>query len=147
MALRAVRTEFAVVYVVELVAIRTITAEFRVRVQGAAMTRFAANVGVRAVQCEIRLAIVIEKPLRPGNGVVAFRAVCAEAPIVRVVLGVAVHALFGGISENMRIVALAALDCCVLAEQRKARQIVVEEDVVRPGRFVVAVVTTHAKGL
>jgi len=101
MALCAVGTEFAVMNVIELVAIRTVTTEFCVRTQWPAMTRLTRNVGVRTVQHEARLAIVIEEPLLPVNRVVAVRTVSAESAIMGVIDGVAIDALLGCVAEHV----------------------------------------------
>lgn len=63
-----------------------------------------------------------------------------------VILTVASDAVVLGILENVRVVAGIALLLGMNAEQRESRQIVVEENIVRPGMFVVAVKAKSALG-
>lgn len=65
------------------------------------MTAFTGNVGVRAIKREIGLPIVIEAPLHPVDRVMAGRAVRAEAPVMRVVLAMAINTLGGCIVKDV----------------------------------------------
>ena len=103
------------------------------------MTTLAGNVCVRAIQREICLPVVIEAPLQPVNRVVARGAVVLEATVVRILLAVAIHTIFGCILEYVRLVTRIAFLAAVLAKQREARQIVIKEHVFRPRYVVVAV--------
>ncbi len=145
--MRAIRSKFAVMDVVQLMTVRAVTTQLRMGSQWSAMAGLAGNLRMRPVQDKARLQVVVEEPLLPVNRVVACRAVRAESAVVRVVCCMAVHALLRCVAEHMRIMAVAAVNVRVLAQERETRQVVVEEYVVLPRRFVVAVVTADAKRL
>ena len=100
MTARAVRAELAVVNVVRPVAIGAIAAERQLHAQRAAVTVLAVNVGMRAVQPETRLQVVVECVLVPADGVVTQRALLAEPAVVRIVLSVARDTLRRRITED-----------------------------------------------
>ena len=108
------------------------------------MTAFASNIRVRAVEREGGLRIVIKPPLLPVDRDMALRARFAEASCMRVILAVAANTFFRGIMEHVRLMTFAALDLRVLAEERKAGQVVIKKHVVLPGGLVVAINTLCA---
>jgi len=116
MAAPAIRAELSVVNIIGAMTVAAAAAETRHRGQRLAMTAFAADTGVRAVQWESRLQIVIELPLQPVNRIVARGAVVLEATVVRIVLAVAIHTIFRRILEYVRLVTRIAFLAAVLAE-------------------------------
>ena len=92
---------------------------------------------VLSVENEGGAAVVIKVPLLPAARVVTLLALNAEPLLVLVVLAVARVAIGLGVLELRRGVAVLAGDFRVLAEQRKARQAVVEPGLL-PARLVVA---------
>ena len=147
MATLTVGPELAVVDIVGQMAIRAIAPKTRLVSERPAMTGFAVRIGVCARQGEVSLQVVIERPLRPGDRVVAETAVGAEEAVVRLVVPVTIDTRLRGVAENMRIMAGIALGLFMLAEQRELRQAMVEEDLVLPGQFVVAILAGCAQGL
>ena len=139
MALSTVRAELAVVDIIRPVAVRALATQLLLGGQGTPVAAFTRDVRVRTVQRKIRSGIVVEMPLLPVDRVVAGRADFSEAPLVLVVVPVAVDALLGCIAEHMSLVAVGALGFGVLAEQRETRQTMVEKDIVFPGALVVTV--------
>jgi len=139
MALSAIRTELAVVYVVVAVTIRTLTSQACLRAERAAVTAFANHRGMRPEKREVGPLVVIEMPLLPVDRVVAGRAGLAESSVMIVIVPVAVDALFGSISEDMGIVTVGALGVGMLSEEGKAGQAVVEKDLVFPCAFAMAI--------
>lgn len=127
-------------------AVGTFLAEPGLCSQRLPVTAFTANIRVRAVEREIRLCLVIEAPLQPVDRNMTLPARFPEASFVRVTLTVTADAVFLGVLENVRVVASIALLIGMNAEQWESRQIVVEEDVVRPCMFVVAVKAKSALG-
>jgi hypothetical protein len=102
------------------------------------MTRLAVQVFVSPVQGELGFAAVIECPNVPSIGIVTLSTSASEGLFVRVVLCVAVDAIHAGVVELRACVAFFASQGRVKSEERKTSQIVVKEDLRRPGRFVVA---------
>lgn len=108
------------------------------------MTVIARNRDVRAVKYEIGLAVVVELPFGPVHRVMACGTVVVVSTLMRVFLEVTVDAYRGRVTKHMRFVAGLALLVGMLAQQREARQIVIEEHIVLPGRFVVAIAALDA---
>ena len=101
------------------------------------VARLAHKRDVRSSQWKIRLPIVIELPCSPVGWVMAVVALVAEAAAMRVVVGVTGGASTVGIMKRGRGVATIARERGVGAEQREARDVVVEPNLGRPaGRHV-----------
>lgn len=96
------------------------------------MTAFAGDIGVSAVQFEVRLRIVIEQPQVPGNRVVTGFAVALEDAFVMIVLEMAIDTHAAGIGKRLRCVTVVALDLAVSAQKRKSRQVVIKKHRVLP---------------
>jgi len=122
----------------------------------------ALESGVGAVQWEIGLAVVIERPQHPAVGVVAGFASIAQRPLVLVIVAMTFHALARSVAVGGRQVAFLAWCGRVQSDQGKARETVIEQHPAAPGILVVAVgalgsllslvgivgpVTGHAGGL
>lgn len=145
MATFAVRAELTVVNIVGQVAIRTVAAELCLAVEFPSVTGRTGGVTVCARQGKVGLRVVIEHPVRPRDGVMTQGAVTAEIASVCIVLAMTICALLRRVTEHMRFVARIAFRIVVLAQQRKARQPVVKEQVVLPGLLFVAVFTGGAQ--
>lgn len=139
MAAATVGSELAIVDVVGTMTVGAVLAQTRLRSERLAMAAFARDVRVCAVERETRLRVVVEQPLLPVDRVMAKEAVLAKPPLVRVVVAVTTDAVFRGILEYVRVVTLATFRLCVLAQQRKTREIVIEEHIVLPRQFAVTV--------
>lgn len=129
MAASAVLSELAVVHVVGAVAAAAVGRERGSRVERFAVTARASYRCMSAAEGEIRLRAMIEDSEAPIVRVVAQTAVRPQAPVVRVVFGVAIDALLGSIQERLARVAAVAIDLLVASEKRKGGQIVVEANV------------------
>ena len=139
MALPAIRAELTVMNIVASVAVGTLLAETCLGRHRASVTSLAGNFGVRTVERELRLRVVIEAPLLPVHRVVTGGASVVEPAIVIVVLPMAVDTLFRRVSEHMCLVAVATLRIVVLAKERETSQVMIEEDIVFPSALIVAV--------
>jgi len=135
----AVEAEFAVMNVVRLMTVGASASEPRLSGEWSPVTGVAMHFEMRTLQCEVCLPVVIKLPLQPIDRVVAECAILRESIGVRVAVAMAFSTLGGCVAENMGFVACVALLVSVRAEQRKARQAMIEEDLVRPGILVVAV--------
>lgn len=144
MAATAVGSELAIVDIVGTMTVGTVLAQARLRSERLPVAAFACDFRVCAVQRETGLLVVIEKPLLPFDRVVAQRAFFTKATFVLVVLAMAADAVFRRVAEYMRLVAVTAIGFRVFTEQREAGEIVVEEDVVLPRGFTVAVEALRA---
>lgn len=145
MATLAVRAELAVVNVVGQVAIRAVAAETCLAIEFPSMTGLAGGVTVCTCQGKAGLRVVIEHPFRPRDGVMTQAAITAEIASMRIVFAMTICAFLRCVTEYVRFVARTALRVVVLTQQRKARQPVVEEQIVLPGLLVVAVFTGRAQ--
>lgn len=125
--------ELAVVDIVGLVAVRAVAAELRLRIERPPVAGFAGCVAVGARQGEVGLPVVIEQGFRPSDRVVAESAFFAKIAVMRVVIAMTVSAGLWRITEHVRVMAGIAFSVVVFAEQRKARQAMVEEHLVLPG--------------
>jgi len=144
MATATVGSELPIVDIVGTMTIGAVPAEARLRRKRLPVAALARDLRVCAVEREAGLRVVIEQPLLPVDRVMAQRAVLAKTPLVGVVLAVAADAVFRSVAEHVRFVTLAALGFRVFAEQREAGEIMVEEDVVLPRGFTVAVEALRA---
>jgi hypothetical protein len=116
MATPAIRAELSVVNIIGAMTVAAAAAQARHRGKRLAMAAIAADTGVRAVQRESRLQIVIELPLQPVNRIVARGAVVLEATVVRIVFAVTIHTIFWCILEYVRFVTRIAFLAAVLAK-------------------------------
>ena len=96
-------------------AIRTAITGLAHGFQRSAMTAIASHFDMRAVQCKIRLYVVIEQPQIPGNGVVAGLTVTLEHAVVIVFVKMTVDAGAAGICEDLCRMAVVTFDVRVLA--------------------------------
>jgi len=100
------------------------------------------EIHVRPVEGKVGLCAVIETPAGPTVRVVTLLAGRPQPPEVDIVSLVAADAGDLGILESRRGVALLASRHRVKTQQRKPRQIVIEEDVRPPLPFVVALLAS-----
>lgn len=103
------------------------------------MAFIAGNVHVSALEHEARLDVVIKEPEIPGDRVMARVTVVGENAIVVVVLNVAADTRLIRIDIDLGFMAIDAFNISVLAEQWKARQVMIEKWCVLPEDFVMAV--------
>ena len=134
MAGAAVLAELAVVDVVGAVTVDTGRSERGdLPVHGrTSVTAGACEPAVSAVEREIGLSVVIELPQGPVERRVAIGAFGTERRLVDIVFDVAVDALIRRVVESERRVAILADDLIVLAEQREAREVVIEAHALVP---------------
>ena len=116
MAAPAIRAELSVVNIIGAMTVAAAATQARHRGKRLAMAAIAADTGVRAVQRESRLQIVIELPLQPVNRIVARCAVVLEATVVRIVFAVTIHTILWCILEYVRLVTCIAFLAAVLAK-------------------------------
>lgn len=81
-ATATVQAEFAIVNIICAVTVTAALTDSCLHIEGLSVTALARDIGVRAVEHEISLPVVIKTPLHPVNRVMARRAVIAEAPVV-----------------------------------------------------------------
>lgn len=146
MAPSAIEAELAVVYIVGLVTIVTPIAELELCLKRLAMTRFAIHIVVRTVQQERGLPVVIEAPFRPVDWRMANSTVAGESVPVAVVRCMARQTVGWRVTKSLSFVTGQAVGVAVFAQQRKARQTVIEEDVLGPRGFIVAVFAGDSLG-
>ena len=142
----AVETEFTVVDIIRTMTIGAPASKPGLRRQRPAVTAGAANFEMCALQGKVCLPVVVKLPLQPVHRVVTEGAVLRKAILVRIGFAMAFDALRRRVAEHMRFMARVALLVRVRAQQRKAGQAVVEEDLVRPGILVVAIEAVGALG-
>src|SRR5581483_1247245 len=133
----ALLAETAVVDVVAFVTADACRRQGNFRGHRSLMACLAMQSAVAAVELEMRAPVVIEVPRFPRARVMALLALRSECPLVLVVLLVTGDAARGSVLERRRRMALFALDLDVRAEQRKAREAVVEARVL-PRAFAMA---------
>ena len=109
------------------------------------MAIVATNFGVRATERKVGLQVVIECPEVPGNGVMTGITAIAHVALVRVVVTVARDAVDRLVCIGLAGMAAVAFLLLVLAKQREARQVVVEEHRVLPVHFGMAALTLRTK--
>ena len=104
----------------------------------------AGQLRMPSIPGETRVARVIELRIFPAGRRVAVAAILSAAPVMGVVLGVAVETGGRRCLECLILVATRALGFCVLADQREAGRVVIELDV-GPGdrRMAVGALRTH----
>jgi len=146
MTAAAVEPELTVVNVIGAMTIRTAAAESRLLCHRAPMTAFTTDVPMCTIENEAGLRIVIEPPLLPVDGVMAQRAVLDETAGVGIDFAVAIDAVFGRIAKYLGVVAGVAFRFRVRAEQRKPRQVVVEEHIFLPGVLGMTIETLRPLG-
>src|SRR5258705_8370474 len=114
-----------------------------------AMAALADKLRVRAVELEARFLAVVEVPDAPAVRRMAARAVRAEAALVDVVALVAVDALRADVAIRARDMALLAGNGDVQADEREARQVVIEAHVLVPacGRVARGAVLAELAGV
>jgi len=136
----ALRAELAVVHIVLAVTTQARGVELDIRgdVHSLAMAGNASDPAVSAVEREMRLLGVIERPRVPVVRVVTERAVEPERALVGVVVAMAVDALALGVMELRRLVAARTFDGAMLADQREAAEVVVETNALLPGDLAMA---------
>jgi hypothetical protein len=117
--------------------------EFNAIRHGRAVALLAGEVDVRPVQLERGLGIVVEAPALPAVRVVAVLAARAEAPEMHVLDGVTREAIAWCVLEARRRVALLASGDRVDSEERESADVVLEEDLVRPGSLIVAILAAR----
>ena len=101
------------------------------------MTTVAMEFSMFAFERVVCLLIVIELPEHPAVGIVTTVALFAEALVMGIVRGMTGHTAALGIAVlRVHMTGLTGGDI-VHADQRKAGQIVIEEDLVVPTRRVV----------
>lgn len=144
MATPAIRAELSVMNIICAMTVAAAAAETRHRGKRLPMAAIAADTGMRAVQRESGLQIVIELPLQPVNRVVARGTVVLEATVVRIVFTVTIHTIFWRIFKYVRLVTRLAFLAAVLAEQWETCQIVIKKHVSWPRHIVVAVLALDA---
>lgn len=143
MATFALLAEGAVVHVIRFVASHAGATGGDAVWHRMGMTSLAMQSLMPAVQPKRRAPVMIEIPRLPGAGVMALLALGTEAPLVLVVLLVASDTRGLHVLERRREMALLAFHFGVRAEQRKAREAVIEERVF-PRAFVVAALALPA---
>lgn len=137
MATFALLAEGAVVHVIRFVASHTGATGGDTIWHRAGMTSLAMQSLMPAVQPKRRAPVMIEIPRLPGAGVMALLAPRSKPQLVLVILLVASDTRALHVLERRREMALFAFHLGMRAEQRKAREPVIEERLF-PGALVVA---------
>ena len=106
------------------------------------MTRQTVGTRMRAVQGERRFGIVVEPPALPAVRIVTRRAVAPQAPLMDIVCRMTTGAIGLGVSEGVTCVTLLARHRTVQAQQREARELMIEGDLLGPARFHMTTVAT-----
>ena len=97
------------------------------------MTADTAQIGVRAIDAEIRLLVVIEGPDAPVIGRVAVGALVPQIALVQVIRTVAVDAFRGRALEFPVDVTGFTGGRCMQTDQREAAQVMIESQPALPG--------------
>jgi hypothetical protein len=137
MAALTVRTEFTPMHVVTAVTAATSLGHVESTLRGTLVTDGASNSRVATIELERGLPVVIERPQRPLDRIVAIAAGGTERHPVFVVLAMAIDALTGCILETRGLVTIGACDRAVSTDQGKARQAVIEHHRLGPAAFAV----------
>lgn len=103
------------------------------------MAFLAGYVHVGALEQEVRLNVVIKEPEIPGDRVMTGVTVVGENPIVVIVLNMAANTRLIRIDIDLGFMAIDTFDISMLAEQRKACQVMIEKRRILPEDFVMAV--------
>jgi hypothetical protein len=101
-------------------------------------------VRVRAKQGKFGLDRVIERPIGPRDGIVTILAYRAESRLMVVVVAMAIYADNGYFRITLGGVTSVAFRLAVFAEERKAREIMVKDDIDVPCPIVVALFAIDA---
>lgn len=101
--------------------------------------------GMRPVQWELRLQVVLEDPDQPVVWCVAERTIRAQTPLMSIVVAVAVNTTIRRIEKRMSFMASFAIRFFMTAEERESRQIVIESNVDREFQFAVATAAVCAE--
>lgn len=141
MATATISAELAVVYIVSTVAISAGPVVANHPDQRAAVTLRAADAGMRALQCKVRLSIVIKQPVFPGHRVMAAFTVAIKIAAVRIIVAVTSNAVRLGIAKRLGLVAIRTFVFGMVTQQRHVCQIVIKKDRVLPVDFSVATLT------
>jgi hypothetical protein len=142
MATTAIRSEAAEMHVVCAMAI---DANVRRFLFARTMTVGAVCARMRAIQRKLGLRSVIERPVRPGNRIMTIAACDAERAFVHVVFPMTIETRKRRVLVPLGRVASAALYVAMLADKRKARQIVVEDNRYLPAFIVMALLALSAQ--
>lgn len=146
MALLAVAPKFPGVYVTRAMAGHAIIGQLRVP-KGRGMAGMAIDASVRACECESRLLEMIEPRRLPCVLGMATIAPALEAPLVRVIAGVAAVTILGQIVFHAPAAMTArALEVTMATKQREARFLGMIEFRVVPGHSRMAVRTPCPAG-
>lgn len=139
MATSAIGSEFVVMNIVRAMATATASVNRFDLTDRAPMAVRAKDVDMRAFEGKLGLRFVIENPKFPGDRVMASVTACREIAAMRVVGLVTGLATGFDIREYLRCVTVLAFVFVVSAQQRKRREIMIEEDRVLPVHFGMAV--------
>ena len=139
MAAAAVVTELTVVDVVVSMAVAALFGNHVGHGKRRAMAALAVHLGVRAVEPEFGLCIVIEFPQPPAIGVVTPTATLAEAALVMIVVGMTFQAVGRCLREVRAEVTGLAWGNRMQTDQGKAAEIVIETQLRPPAGLVVAI--------
>lgn len=131
-ATTAVGAKFAVVYIVRTMATSATAVAAHHFHQWTPVTLRTGDVRMRAVQRKVGLRVMVKQPVFPGHGIVATRTLVIKITAVRIIVTVAGSAARVGVAECLGFVAIGALLFRVVPQQRKLRQIVIEEYRVLP---------------
>ena len=99
---------------------------------------------MRTFQREFGPSIVIELPKQPVDRVVTAAAVVRVSFFVRVFVTMTVDAEFRRILERVGLMAIVAFRFCMLTQQRKEGERMIEEHIFLPGILVVTVLASDA---
>lgn len=138
MTLLAMRAETALVHIVTRMTIVAGRCRHELLVERTGMACQTVEAFMLAVQFEMRAGVVIELPGLPTVGVVARRAVLAEPVLVDIVLAMTGRALQRRIFVGRVGMTVLAGGRGMRAEQREARQVMLEFHLLAPAAFVVA---------
>lgn len=144
MAASAVEPELAVMNIVGTMTIAAALAKACLCCERLPVAGFASHLGMSAIENEVGLQVVVELPLLPIDRIVATVAALIEPALVGIIVAMAITAGHWRIGEDFRFVAIVAACLLVCAEQRKACQAMIEEHVIGPGCFVVAVLAPRS---
>ncbi len=137
MAALALATVLPQMHVILRVAIRARRIELHL-IRGLLVTVGAGEFRVGAREREARLLAVVELPDTPAIRGMAARAIVAEATLVKVIGAMAVDAAFASILVSASDVTLLARHRNMQADEREARQVVVEVGFRAPSRWRMA---------
>src|ERR1700686_3935856 len=114
--------------VVVAMAEHAIGGRFAAASRGLLMAVRAAELLVRARECEMGLLVMIEFPDGPAVGRMTALTLLSEPAMMDILRGMTAVAVGGGAAECLSAMTLRAADDRVQPQQREARQIVIEVD-------------------